>query len=92
MEHTIFAMPEMILCTKATQETKTKAGIYLPESTKNLANEAIVVMAGPTKLELEVKPGDKISFSEYGFTNTTVEGKPYIAVKYADVIAVSRVE
>lgn len=77
--------------------TKSASGIILPESaTKEKPGEGIVVVVGEGKwdedgekrIPLEVKAGDRIVYSKYGFDEIKVDGEEYFIVGEASILAV----
>ena len=75
-------------------EEKTKSGIILPDSAKEKPQTAVVVAVGPgtesdgKKVEMQVKPGDKVIYSQYAGTNVKLDGEKYIIVRQNDILAV----
>ena len=75
-------------------EEKTKSGIILPDSAKEQPQEAIVVAVGPgkevdgKKIEMQVKVGDKVIYSEYAGTEVELDDEKYIIVGQDDIIAI----
>ena len=75
-------------------EEKTKSGIILPDSAKEQPQEAVVVAVGPgkevdgKKIEMQVKEGDKVIYSEYAGTEVELDDKKYIIVGQDDIIAI----
>lgn len=75
-------------------EEKTKSGIILPDSAKEKPQEAIVVAVGPgikkdgKQVEMQVKEGDKVIYSEYAGTEVKLEDTEYIVVGQNDIIAI----
>lgn len=77
--------------------TVSASGIIVPDSAKKEKPEqGIVVAAGPGKwdedgekrIPMEVKVGDKIVFSKYGFDEIKVDGKEYFLVGESSILAV----
>jgi len=72
------------------------SGIILPESVKKEeAGEGVVVAVGTGKLSddgkripLEVKEGDRVMYSKYGFDEVKVDGEDYFIVAEASVLAI----
>lgn len=77
------------------QET-TAGGILLPDTVKDKPREGTVVAAGPGRLvestgerrPLEVHPGDRILFGSYAGEEIRVDGKDYLILKEADILAI----
>lgn len=75
-------------------EEKTSSGIVLPDKAKEKPQEGEVVAVGTgkvlengTKLEMEVKVGDKVLFSKYAGTETKVKGEEYLILRQDDILA-----
>lgn len=75
-------------------EEKTKSGIILPDSAKEKPQEAVVVAVGPgikkdgKQVDMQVKEGDKVIYSEYAGTEVKIEDTEYIVVGQNDIIAI----
>jgi len=76
-------------------EEKTSSGIVLPDQAKEKPQQGEVKAVGTgkvldngTKLELEVKEGDKVLFSKYAGTEVKVEGEEYLIMRQDDILAV----
>jgi chaperonin GroES len=75
-------------------ETKTASGIIIPDSAaeKPLEGEVIAVGNGKvadngTKIEIEVKVGDKVLYSKYGGTEIKLDGEALIILGSSDLLA-----
>ena len=76
-------------------EEKTAFGIVLPDSAKEKPQEGKVVAIGTgrvldngTRVELDVKVGDRIIFSRYSGTEVKYESNDYLILRESDVLAV----
>ncbi|RHW32379.1 co-chaperone GroES [Lysinibacillus yapensis] len=76
-------------------EEKTASGLVLPDSAKEKPSEGNVIAVGTgrvldngTRVELDVKEGDRIIFSKYSGTEVKYEGKEYLILRENDVLAV----
>ncbi|MGN0190310.1 MAG: co-chaperone GroES [Candidatus Cryptobacteroides sp.] len=71
-------------------ETKTAAGLYIPDTAKEKPQQGTVVAAGPGKKdeEMEVKVGDVVLYGKYSGTEVTVEDKKYLIMKQSDILAI----
>ena len=71
-------------------ETKTAAGLYIPDTAKEKPQQGTVVAAGPGKKdeEMEVKVGDVVLYGKYSGTEVAVEEKKYLIVKQSDILAI----
>ncbi len=76
-------------------EEKTKGGIVLPDTAKDKPQEGEVIAVGPgrildngTRLEPEVKVGDRVLFSKYSGTEFKLEGEEYLILRESDILAI----
>lgn len=69
-------------------ETKTAAGILLPEAAKDKTQVAEVVAVGKDVKEVTV--GDRIIHSEYGPNRFRAEDQEYLIAKEEDILAILR--
>ncbi|EPD50142.1 co-chaperone GroES [Paenisporosarcina sp. FSL H8-0542] len=76
-------------------EEKTAFGIVLPDSAKEKPQEGKVVAVGTgrvldngTRVELDVKEGDKIIFSKYAGTEVKFEGNEFLILRENDILAI----
>ena len=71
-------------------ETKTAAGLYIPDTAKEKPQQGTILAAGPGKKDepMELKVGDVVLYGKYAGTEITVEGKNYLIMKQSDVLAV----
>ena len=84
------------LLVKRIEETETvKGGIIIPDTAKEKPQEGEVIAVGNgktldngTKIELDVKAGDKILFGKYSGTDIKVDGEEYMILREDEVLAV----
>lgn len=71
-------------------ETKTAAGLYIPDTAKEKPQQGTVAAAGPGKKdeEMEVKVGDVVLYGKYSGTEVTVDDKKYLIMKQSDILAI----
>jgi len=85
-----------VLIEPVAQEDKTKSGIFLPESAKKERPEqGIVIAVGSGKrtssgkiVEMQVKIGDKVLFTQYGPNEIEIDSKEYLIAKQEDILAI----
>lgn len=72
-------------------ETTSAGGIIIPDSKKR-PQEGEVVLVGPgTKdVEMVVKPGDKVLFSEYSGIEFKLEGIDYLIMQQNDIYMITK--
>ncbi len=75
-------------------EEKTASGIVLPDKAKEKPQEGEVMAVGSgkvldngTRLDMEVKVGDKVIFSRYAGTDVKVDGEEYLILRQDDILA-----
>ena len=72
--------------TEKSAEVTTAAGIIIPDTAKEKPQMAQVV--GLSNIDnAEIAVGDTVLFKEYSGTETDFEGKKYLILPYADVLA-----
>ena len=83
-------LADRVLIEPKEAETKTAAGIYIPDTAKEKPQQGTVIAAGPGKKDepMELKVGDVVLYGKYAGTEITVEGKNYLIMKQSDVLAV----
>lgn len=76
-------------------EEKTQSGIILPDSAKEKPQTAVVVAVGPggtdsdgNKIEMQVKEGDQVIYSQYAGTDIKLDEEEYIIVSQSDIMAI----
>lgn len=85
---------DRVVIKKLEAEEKTKSGIVLTGTAKERPQEAEVVAVGPgkvdngTRVEMEVKTGDKVLYSKYAGTEVKVDGEEYTILKQEDILAI----
>lgn len=76
------------------EESKTKAGIIIPDTAKEKSHRGEVKAVGPGKyedgklVETAVKVGDKILYKEYSGDEFKLNGEQVVILKEEDIIAV----
>ncbi len=84
------------LLVRRIEEAETvKGGIIIPDTAKEKPQEGEVIAVGKgktldngTKVELDVKPGDKILFGKYSGTDIKIDGEEYMILREDEVLAV----
>ena len=76
------------------KEEQVKGGIILPTVAQEKSQIAKVIAVGDGTLpdgksvEMQVKAGNKVLFSKYSGTEIEENGKKYIVIRQADILAV----
>ncbi len=75
-------------------EEKTSSGIVLPDQAKEKPQKGEVMAVGPgkvlddgTRLDMEVKEGDKVIFSRFAGTDVKVDEEEYLILRQDDILA-----
>ena len=72
--------------TEEAKEHTTASGIIIPDTAKEKPKTAAVI--GLSNIENpEISVGDVVLFKEYAGTETEFEGKKYLLIPYADILA-----
>ncbi len=77
------------------QEEKTSSGIVIPDKAKERPQEGEVVAVGTgkilndgSKIEMEVKEGDKVIFSKFAGSEVKLNDEEYLILRQDDILAV----
>ena len=83
-------LSDRVLVEPKEAETKTAAGLYIPDTAKEKPQQGTILAAGPGKKDepMELKVGDVVLYGKYAGTEITVDGKNYLIMKQSDVLAV----
>jgi chaperonin GroES len=81
---------------KPLEETEqTRGGLYIPDTAKEKPQQGEVVAVGPgrtgedgKRIEMEVKPGDRVLYGKYSGTEVTLGEEEYLILRESDVLAV----
>ncbi len=83
-------LADRVLVQPKEAETKTAAGLYIPDTAKEKPQEGKVIAVGSGKKDepMEVKAGDNVLYGKYAGTEVTVEGTKYLIVRQSDILAI----
>ncbi len=77
------------------QDDMTKGGIILPDTAKEKPQQGEVIAVGKgrildngTKVDMEVKPGEKVLYGKYSGTEIKLEGEEYLIVKESEILGI----
>ncbi len=77
------------------QDEVTPSGIVLPDKAKEKPQEGEVMAVGSgkmlengTKVDLEVKVGDRVIYSKYAGTEIKQDGEEYLILSERDILAI----
>ena len=76
-------------------ETKTSGGLYIPDTAKEKPQEGEVVAVGKGKvldngsrLDPDVKAGDRVLFGKYSGTEVKLDGEEYLIMREDEILGV----
>ena len=88
-------LQDRVLVKRVEEEEKTVGGIIIPDTAKEKPQEGTIIAVGKgkvldngTKIELDVKVGDKILFSKYAATDIKLEDEEYLIMREDDILGV----
>ena len=76
------------------QETKTKSGLYIPDTAKEKSHQGEVIAVGPGKMDdgeiiaMTVKVGDIVLYKEYGGDDFKLDGEEVVILKEDDILGI----
>jgi chaperonin GroES len=86
---------DRVIVKRIENETKTKGGLFIPDSAKEKPIEGTVLAVGNGKLledgslrKLEVKEGDRVLFGKYSGTEVKLEGEEHLILREDDILGV----
>ena len=88
-------MGDRVVVRPSERESLTKGGIYLPDTAQERPQEGEVVATGPgrvlkngKRLEMEVKPGDKVIYSKFAGTEVAAQDEELLGLGANDILAI----
>ena len=83
-------LADRVLIEPVAAETKTAAGIFIPDTAKEKPQKGTVVaVGGGTKDHtMTVKVGDSVLYGKYGGTELKFDGKDYLIMREDDILAI----
>lgn len=88
-------LQDRVLVQRLEEETKTAAGIIIPDNNKEKPAQGRIVSVGPghrlqdgTVRALDVKEGDTVLFGKYAGTEVKVDGHDYLIMREDDLLGV----
>ena len=86
-------LEDRVLIKPLEAETKTKSGIFLPESAKEKPMQGKIVATGPGKLldngervKPAVKKGDTVVYGKYAGTEIEIKNTPHIIMRESELL------
>jgi chaperonin GroES len=83
-------LADRVLVEPMEAEEKTASGLYIPDTAKEKPQKGTVIAVGPgTKdITMEVKKGDIVLYGKYAGTEINIDGKDFLMMKQADILAI----
>jgi len=83
-------LADRVLVKPAEVETKTAAGIIIPDTAKEKPVKGEVVAIGQGKKDepITVKVGDLVLYGKYSGTEINIEGEDYLIMRESDIYAI----
>ena len=83
-------LADRVLIRPVAAETKTSAGIIIPDSAKEkpLQGEVIAVGEGTKDEKMILKEGDKVLYGKYAGTEIELDSEKLLIMRQSDVLAV----
>ena len=83
-------LADRVLILPAPAETKTVAGIIIPDSAKEkpLKGEVLAIGNGTKDEEMVVKVGDTVLYGKYAGTELDLDGEKYLIMRQGDILAI----
>lgn len=83
-------LADRVLVEPAAAETTTASGIIIPDNAKEKPQKGTIVAIGTGKKDepLTVSVGDTVLYGKYAGTELKFEGKDYLMMREADILAI----
>jgi chaperonin GroES len=88
-------LQDRVLVQRTDEEETTKGGIIIPDTAKEKPQQGKVIAVGKgkvldngTRVEPDVKKGDKILFGKYAGTEIKIEGTEYLIMREDDILGI----
>ncbi len=86
MTHKIKPLSSQVVAKTKQPQTKTKSGLYLPESSTEKSVTVEVIAVGPEVKT--IKPGNQIIHKQYEATELTIDKQDYLIIKEEAILAI----
>lgn len=86
----ITPLADRVLVEPAAAETTTASGIIIPDTAQEKPQKGNIVAVGAGKKDepMTVKVGDTVLYGKYAGTELKLEGKDYLIMREADILAI----
>ena len=80
-------LQDRLIVKRVAEETKTKGGLFIPDTAKEKPLEGKVLEDGKVR-PMDIKAGDTILFSKYAGTEIKLDGEEHLILREEDVLGV----
>lgn len=86
----ITPLADRVLVAPAAAETTTASGIIIPDTAQEKPQKGSIIAVGTGKKDepMTVKVGDTVLYGKYAGTELKLEGKDYLIMREADILAI----
>ncbi len=86
----ITPLADRVLVEPAAAETTTASGIIIPDTAQEKPQKGTIVALGSGKKDepMTVKVGDTVLYGKYSGTELKLEGKDFLIMREADILAI----
>ena len=86
----ITPLADRVLVEPAAAETTTTSGIIIPDTAQEKPQKGTIVAIGTGKKDepMTVKVGDTVLYGKYSGTELKLEGKDFLIMREADILAI----
>ena len=86
----ITPLADRVLVEPAAAETTTASGIIIPDTAQEKPQKGTIVAIGTGKKDepMTVKVGDTVLYGKYSGTELKLEGKDFLIMREADILAI----
>jgi chaperonin GroES len=95
MATSIRPLRDRIIAKRIDEGEQVRGGIYIPDTAKEKPQEGEVIAVGNgrildngSKVELDVKAGDRVLFGKYAGTEVKLDGDEYLILREDDILGV----
>jgi chaperonin GroES len=88
-------LQDRVVVQRVEEETTTKGGIIIPDTAKEKPQQGKIIAVGKgkmldngTRVEMDLKPGDKVLFGKYAGTEIKLDGEEYLIMREDDILGV----
>jgi chaperonin GroES len=92
---TVKPLSDRVVVKPLDEAEQMRGGLYIPDTAKEKPSQGEVVAVGPgkvsddgTRLEMDVKAGDKVLYGKYSGTDVTLDGEEYLILRESDILAI----